>query len=188
MKRIFIAIDLPEQIRERIAAHIAHLRKEFPRLRVGWERTEKLHLTLKFIGDMEEDKVEDLEAAIETVARKIDPFKLLVHKCGIFPSERKPRILWLGADDDSETAARLNELLENECETIGIKRETRDFRPHLTFARIREPHRSQELVEMHLRTEFEPVEFEVAEIVIYESRLQPTGSIYVPVSKHKLSG
>ncbi len=73
-------------------------------------------------------------------------------------------------------------ILETECEKIGFKKEKRIYKPHLTIARLREPQKSKNLVQNHLENKFEPVSFEVSEIVIYESKLQPTGSIYKKVS------
>jgi 2'-5' RNA ligase len=80
----------------------------------------------------------------------------------------------------------LNENLERECEKAGFAKEKRNFKPHLTIARLREPHKSTLLVERHLMEEFLSEKFEVSEIVIYESLLQKTGSIYSIVSKHQL--
>lgn len=186
MKRIFIGLDISEKARSRTASHIEALRRQFPKLRVGWEKVEKLHLTVKFLGDMDDEHQEALKRAVETVARRVSEFDLTLTGCGVFPSKRNARVLWIGVDDPQRGAIDLNEILEAECEKTGIARETRDFKPHLTIARLREPHRSRELVGKHLQAHFEPVEFRVSEIVIYESRLQPAGSVYKPVSKHRL--
>jgi 2'-5' RNA ligase len=82
----------------------------------------------------------------------------------------------------------LHQILESECEKAGFARETRDFKPHLTIARLREPGRPAGLAGAHMQAQIRPVEFEVPEIVLYESRLAPTGSIYTPVFKYKLAG
>lgn len=186
MKRIFIAIDISEEARNKAFAHIDKLRSEFPRLRVGWERPGKLHLTAKFVGDIDYAKLSGLDEAITDAANRIPPFKLKIDDCGAFPAVKKARVLWLGVEDPQGGFQRLYDAIETVCEKIGLARGTRNFKPHLTIARLREPEKSGVLVERHLRTNFEPVEFEAAEIVIYESRLQPAGSIYSVVSKHKL--
>jgi RNA 2',3'-cyclic 3'-phosphodiesterase len=188
MNRIFVAIDISEEARSNAAARIEALRGQFPKIRVGWEKPEKLHLTLKFAGDITGERLRSLAGAVGRVSRQISPFRLKLNKCGIFPSKRNARILWIGVEDPEGVVKRLNDMLEAECEKIDIARETRDFKPHLTIARLREPNPCAELAEKHLRTEFEPIEFGVMEIVIYESRLLPTGSIYTPVSRHKLTG
>ncbi len=86
----------------------------------------------------------------------------------------------------TENLQKLNEILETECEKAGFAREKRNFKAHLTIARLREPRKSKELVERHLENEFNFAEFQVSEIAIYESHLQKTGSIYEAIENVKL--
>lgn len=190
-KRIFTAIDISEQAKRKVSAYIESLRKEFSGLRVGWEKAEKLHLTLKFSGDCDERQLKNLQNAAANSVKifveqeNISIFKVQISETGVFPSKRNPRILWLGLQDEEGNLGKINRILETECERAGFEKENRIFKPHLTIARIREPHKSKSLAESHLGNEFEPVEFEVSEIVIYESSLQPIGSIYKKVSSFK---
>lgn len=183
-KRIFTAIDISEQTRQRVSGYIENLRREFSGLRVGWEKAEKLHLTLKFLGDCDERQLKDLETAVSNAAkifaetRNDVNIKIQILDTGVFPSKRNAKILWLGLHDERQSLSKLNQILETECGKIGFEKEKRNFKPHLTIARLRELQKSGNLVEKHLENRFEPVEFEVSEIVIYESKLLPTGSIY----------
>jgi 2'-5' RNA ligase len=186
MKRIFTAIDISDEARAKVANYIESLHGEFPQIRVGWERTEKLHLTLKFLGDIDGIQLENLIGAVENTASRISNFRLQISDTGVFPSSRKARILWLGLKDDLENLQRLNEVLQTECERIGFAKESRNFKPHLTIARLREPRKSKELVEKHLENEFPVVEFPVSRVAIYESRLQKTGSIYEVIKNAEL--
>ncbi len=186
MKRTFTAIDVSDEARTKIADYLEHLRGEFTNLRVGWDKAEKLHLTLKFLGDIDEKELEDLTEAVAGTAKQISNFKLQIIGTGVFPLPRKARILWLGVKDETGRLQKLNEILETECAARNFAKETRFFKPHLTVARLREPHKSKELVERHLQNEFESDKFKVSEIVIYESRLQKTGSIYSVVSRQQL--
>jgi len=188
MKRIFIAVDISDEARRLAAAHIDELRSGVKSLRVGWERPEKLHLTLKFLGDATNGQLERLNNAVEQAASQAGPFHLRTGKTGVFPSIGKARVLWLRLEDAGGELQRLYRILKTECEKAGFARETRDFKPHLTIARLREPGKSADLAAAHLRAQIEPVEFEVPEIVIYESRLAPTGSIYTPVFRYTLTG
>ncbi len=188
MKRIFTAIDISDQTRTKVADYIEYLRGEFPQVRVGWERAEKLHLTLKFLGDIDESQLENLIEAVENAAKQISNFRLQISETGVFPSKRNARILWLGVRGDAENLQKLNKILEIECEKAGFAKEKRDFKAHLTIARLREPHKSKELVQKHLENEFEAVEFETKEITIYESKLLPKGSIYSVILKSKFTG
>lgn len=185
-KRIFIAVDISDEARRRVSVYIESLRREFPNLRVGWEKPEKLHLTLKFLGDADENQLKDLIEIANRTAAQISKFTLRISQTGVFPSPRNARILWLGVKDEKKSLLKISEILEAECEKPGFSKEKRNFKAHLTIARLREPHKSKEIAQKHLQNEFEPVEFEVPEIVIYESRLQPSGSIYSIVSRHKI--
>jgi RNA 2',3'-cyclic 3'-phosphodiesterase len=186
MKRIFVAVDISEAARQTVAAYIENLRNEFRAVRVGWEKPEKLHLTLKFLGDCPENQLPDLEQIVAEIAARTAKFKLRVLDTGIFPNTRNPRVLWIDVEDEAGSLAKINNRLETECEKLGFARERRGFVPHLTIGRVREPNRARALADKHLENNFEPVEFEISEIVIYESKLLPTGSIYSVVSKHGL--
>jgi len=187
MKRIFVAVDLSQETRSRAAAYIETLRREFRDLRVGWERAEKLHLTLKFLGDCEASQVVDLEKAVAEISRKISNFTIRIAETGVFPNARQPRVLWLGVRDAGGGLKKINELLESKSEQLGLARENRRFVPHLTIGRVREPNRARKLAEKHLENKFESVETTVSDLVIYESRLLPSGSVYTVVSKHEFA-
>jgi 2'-5' RNA ligase len=186
MKRIFTAIDISEETRAKAADYIKSLREEFSEVRVGWERPEKLHLTLKFLGDVDDEQLANLTAAVEVTAKRFADFKLQITQTGVFPSKRNARILWLGVRDEEGSLQMLNEILESECEKKGFAREKRNFKAHLTIARLREPHKSKELVERHLENEFASTEFEVSKIAIYKSYLQKSGSIYKAIKNVEL--
>ncbi len=177
-KRIFVAVDISEHSRRKVAEHIAELNNKFHSVNVGWERAEKIHITLKFLGEMDDFQLEKLKGVIQKIAGKVSGFKLRISSNGVFPSPQNARILWLGVTGDIEILQKINSVLENECEKIGFKKEQRIYQPHLTIARIRDPKKANGLIENHLENKIEPVEFEVSEIIIYESKLQPTGSIY----------
>lgn len=185
MKRIFVAVDISEEARRRVSNYVENLRGEFPKIRVGWEKAEKLHLTLKFLGDCEEKQLGELEKIVVEISASFTNFKLQISETGVFPNSRNPRVLWIDVKDETGNLTKINERLETECEKIGFEREKRRFVPHLTIGRVREPNRTRELAKKHLANKFEPVGFTVSENVIYESRLKPTGSIYVVVSRHK---
>ena len=177
-KRIFVAVDISADARRKAAAYISGLRNEFSDLKIGWDKSEKLHLTLKFLGDIDEEQLSALENVVENVKDRFSSFNLQISETGVFPSERNARVLWLGVKGEVETLKKINAVLETECEKIGFKKENRNFTPHLTIARIREPQKTKKLIQKHLENKFEPAGFEVSEIVIYESVLQPAGSIY----------
>jgi len=187
MKRIFTAIDISDEARVQCTNRIEKLRSEFPDLQVGWEKPEKLHLTLKFLGDIDETQLQSLTNSVAAAAQQFADFKLKILNTGVFPSERNAQVLWLGVNDKGRNFPALNTVLESECEKGGLVKEKRDYKAHLTIARLREPHKSADLVQKYLSENFESGEFTASEITIYESRLQKSGSIYSVISKHKFT-
>lgn len=177
-KRIFVAVDISDEARYKVAGYTANLKNKFSNVKVGWDRPEKLHLTLKFLGDTNDEQLEKLKEICMKISTEFSNIKFQLSATGIFPSPRKARILWLGVKGEVEKLQKINAILETECRRIGFKKEKRDYKPHLTIGRIRQPHKARELAKAHLENNFEPVGFEVSEIVIVESKIQPTGSVY----------
>ena len=185
-KRVFIAVDISDEARRKITAYIENIKQISGQTKIKWERSDKLHLTLKFLGDVDAKLLRDLDIAVREVASRHAPFNLSVEGTGVFPGVRDPRILWIGIKGDQLTAIAGE--LETACEPLGFKRENRAFHPHLTIARIRDSRHSEKVVEAHLQNDFGPINFEVTQIAIYESQLLRTGSVYSMVSKHELRG
>lgn len=182
MKRIFIAIDISEAARKAAVEHIERLRASFGDLRVGWERPEKLHLTLKFLGDVGEKKLGELKESLGRIASAGHPFSARLEGCGVFPPSGAGRSLWIGFSDEGELGTLAREI-DAACAVLGYPVERRSFKPHLTIARIREPHGSGDLAAAHRRTQFPPFEMAVREIVLFESKLRPGGSVYGRVAR-----
>lgn len=185
-KRVFAALEISEEAKQKISTYIESLRKAFPHLRVGWVKPEKLHLTLKFLGDVDNWELSKLMTAVENTSRQIPSFTLQLADTGVFPKPEKAKVLWIDVKDKTGNLLNLNGVIEDECEKQDFRRESRNFAPHLTIARLRETENSRELIEKHLRKIFQPVVFEVSEIVIFQSILQPTGSVYNKIGSWKL--
>lgn len=184
-KRIFAAIDIPEIERRKIERLIERLKSEFPNERIKWEKPEKIHLTLKFLGEIDDEQLKDFVEAVGETVKKVSPFKLQIAKTGVFPAPNKARVLWLGIMDAQGSLRRMNKILETECERRGFAGEKRNFKAHLTIARCKE-RPNDLLIEQYLNADFPPSPpFEIAEIVIYQSELRPTGSIYSVFSRHE---
>jgi 2'-5' RNA ligase len=187
-RRIFIAIDISEDARLVVAEYIDELRSQFRNLRVGWEKPEKLHLTLKFIGHVEEPRIAEIETSIAAVAARHRPFAAVMSRTGVFPNAREPRVLWLGVDAGRAEMTALGTDVENAVGELGFVKEHRPFSPHLTIARVREPRLGRALAATHLAGSILPVEFVVDRITIYESVLGTKDSTYTPISRQPLKG
>lgn len=184
--RTFCAVELPDGLRSRVAERARRLRAEFSEARASWERPEKLHITLKFLGDIEPARVEDLSLAAARAVASVEPFDLTIEEPGAFPPHGQPRVLWLGIVDASGRLAFMHNALEAECAALNFPRESRPFKPHLTLARIRSPQGARELATAHRAIPFEPQRFKVSELIVMRSELSPGGSRYTPLSRHRL--
>jgi RNA 2',3'-cyclic 3'-phosphodiesterase len=183
--RVFCAVELPPQVRARAADHATRLRNRSTEVRASWPRADNLHLTLKFLGETAQARVEALSNAASRAALSIRPFDLTLEGAGAFPPRGSPRVLWLGINDASGGLVKLQSQLEDECEAAGFAREERPFHPHLTLARIRAPQGARELARLHRETGFAAIEFHVAELVVMRSELGPGGSRYTEISRHE---
>ena len=185
--RVFIAIELPHNVRVHLAEHINTLRHSIPEVRASWSREDNLHLTLKFLGDIPVADVEKLSDAASTAAGNVEPFEIVVEGCGAFPERGQPRVLWIGIDDPSGKLSELNRALEEECANAGFAREPRAFHPHLTIARIRQPHGSRQLAATHKELGFNREIVGVSEVSAIRSELGSGGSRHTVISRHPLT-
>jgi 2'-5' RNA ligase len=177
---------LPEEVRARAASHIALLRESAPDVRAGWDKPEKLHITLKFLGEIETTRIEALERAAARAVSGVASFSIAIEETGAFPPRGLPRVLWLGVRDDTGGLSQLQRRLEDECALENFPRESRAFRPHLTLARLRAPTGARALADLHRQTVFTSEAFNVNELVIMRSELGAGGSRYTPLSRHAL--
>jgi RNA 2',3'-cyclic 3'-phosphodiesterase len=181
VKRIFIAIDISDEARAAVADYIDRFIIDFPRVKIAWERPEKLHFTIRFLGDIDEIKLANVGGMVETVANQFTLFSVRIVETGVFPHYKNPKVLWLGPKQGSEEMMKINAEIEYQLEHGGFTPEKRRFHPHLTIARIKDQEKSRTLVRVHRQRQFEPIVFNAAGIMVYESKLQRTGSEYFPV-------
>jgi 2'-5' RNA ligase len=184
MKRVFAAIDISDEAREAIRSYIDDLRLGFERVPAKWERPEKLHITVKFAGSIDEEQLAAFSEQIQKAGQSVAPFQIKIVSTGAFVKRRGPSVLWLGTkvvsvgeDPFSSLAGRLHENISK-----------RPFRPHITIARIKDPKKVNDLIERHLASDFESTPFHVDKLVIYESVLVPTGSVYSNLGSFRLRG
>lgn len=185
--RVFCAINLPLVIREMVMAHSLRLRKSVPEAQASWSRPDNIHLTLKFLGEIPQTRVEELSRAAANAATDQGSFPISVHGSGVFPTHGQPRVLWIGIEDLKGKLGEVYRRLEDECAKVGFKKEERPFHPHLTVARLRKPQHARTLADAHKAMEFEPAEWTVSELLVIRSELSSNGSKYTNVSRHLLA-
>jgi len=173
--RLFVAMDIPEDVRGSLAALIAKLRPACRNAR--WVRVEGLHVTLKFIGETSPEKTGAIKAALASIPSRA-PIPISFRGLGFFPDERRPHVLWAGIKGGTELAA-LAGAVETALEPLGIPREEREFSPHLTLARLETPRVLEALREAVKKAGHLKLGVTIAkEFHLYQSVLKPRGAEY----------
>jgi 2'-5' RNA ligase len=179
--RTFIAIELPEEIKKQIEKLQAPLKRT--RAYVSWVKPGNIHVTLKFLGEVPEEKIDDVFSATERAVEGIGSFGMSLKGTGGFPNLRRPRVIWIGTGSGAEELSRLAERMEQEMEKIGFPKENRKFSPHFTIGRVKSPRNIEELAGKVESAEFQTEEIRVTEVVVMRSQLNPAGAIYTPLKK-----
>ena len=186
MIRSFIAIDLPDATRQGLAAVQEQLRQS--RGGVRWVKPSSIHLTLKFLGNIQAAQVEDIALAVAQEIRDQPPITLGAAGLGAFPSRRKPRVIWIGMEGEVQRLTRIQSRVENALEPLSFVREKRPFRPHLTIGRVKDRRRLQSLIDAMAELKIPEFDsFDVTEIILYKSDLRPTGAIYTKLHRMSLA-
>jgi 2'-5' RNA ligase len=180
-----LAIELPRAILKKIEEIEVELRSTHADVR--WVGPEKIHLTLKFFGNIEESRIESIIKSIQGPIQITSPFPIRVKGVGAFPNLKNPRVIWMGLVDGREALISLQKQIETQLEKIGFQPEDRSFHPHLTLGRMKSSRGKEELVErMEEHKDEEFGDLQVERVVLFKSDLRPTGPIYTPLRELKL--
>lgn len=168
------------------ARYADDLRSDVPRSAASWVRPEKLHLTLRFIGNCTAAELLLLTEVVDSIAVKTQPFDLAIKGTGVFPTTRQARVAWLGVHDPTDAlgSIHIGIMPAGGLAAAASSGRSQQFSPHLTIARIKDIQKCRALISQHLGSSFESPEFRVSEVVIYESSLHPDGSVYKVLSSH----
>lgn len=175
--RAFIAVELPDAVREFLAEISAELKRTGGD--VKWVRPESIHLTLKFLGAVRNELVPEIEAVAVPVFSRQQPFVVQAKGLGAFPHLGRPRVIWAGLEDREGRLGPLAGLVESAVVPLGIPRERKSFNPHLTLGRVRSDKGRTDLVEtVRQRMEVIGPSFSVDHAVLFQSILKPSGAEY----------
>ncbi len=181
--RAFVALELPDSLKEEINSISERLRREFDQARIKWVKPENLHFTLKFMAEVEREialkGLRNFREVVRSIA--ISPFEVKLERLGVFPNLAVPKVLWIGVDRKAQESMRtLAENLEREYYQLGIPRETREFKAHLTIGRFKG--RLPKILVNKLRdliaSEEFNLTFQAKRITLFKSTLTPSGPIY----------
>jgi 2'-5' RNA ligase len=178
--RAFIAIDLPETVRH-FLAEVQETLKLY-RLPIKWVRPQNIHLTLKFLGEIEAAQSAKIAAAMTLASKDYTGVCLTAKDIGVFPDLKRPRGIWAGVKGQLEILQNLQRALDNHLADLGLPRDPRTFYAHLTMGRVKGKivlSRLKTVVDGLKGAESEP--FEADRIVLFKSELRPAGAVYTQV-------
>jgi 2'-5' RNA ligase len=187
--RTFIAIELSPEIKQALERIQSRLKAK-SRASAKWVEPESIHLTLKFLGNIDTEKVSEIIDLLEKAVSGTGALDLEVGGVGVFPNPGRVRVVWVGLGGDIERLSRLQKQVESSLEPLGFTVEARGFSPHLTLARVRDdatPAERQELGRLIGETKPESAgALRVNAIKLIKSQLRPTGPIYTTLASIEL--
>ncbi len=183
-KRLFIAIKVKFDPDTYKAFH--YIQDQLYREKIKWVDVDNVHLTIKFLGDTDEDLIPEIKNALEDLTQGFNSTRLKMRSIGVFPNLQRPRVLWIGLEDN-ETVSQLAKSIDEAMTTLGYEPEQREFKPHITLGRIkflRDRRTLQQLIDKYDGHYFQDIPVE--EIILYESQLRREGPVYTALGKFPL--
>lgn len=181
--RCFIAIEIPEKILDEVVKLSGKLAKSIADDSARWCNREQLHITLKFLGNVDALKIDALKSAIQRTCSGFNQFQLTLGGIGCFPDIQKPRVIWLGIGGDLKVLNELQAAIDIETADFGDHQEEREFKPHLTLARVKKPSPKLwraigEQIKRHSENARAMGEWNVDSVNLMRSILDPSGAVY----------
>lgn len=175
--RTFVAFELSEDVRQRISKFLFQLRELEGR--VKWVAPDHVHLTLKFLGEIEEEKIQPIMNTLSGIAERFEPFEVMVKGTGVFPDIKNPRVIWVGVIDQSGNLERIHRSIDQGMHTYGIPMEQRRFVPHITLGRVKDKAKVDRLLRtIEERKSEEFGQWMIKALTLFKSQLRPEGPIY----------
>ncbi len=183
--RSFIAIAVPPAIKSSIDGVIRSISGDVRGIR--WVSTENIHLTLKFLGDVSDDLVSDIENRLKLIGKRYQPFSTGIRGAGAFPNFKNPNVLWLGVEVSDQLGALFRDI-DATLSEIGFEKDSRRFSPHLTIGRVKDRHNiGRVLNELSTYKDAFFGTIEIREILLMKSVLKPSGAEYSKAAIIKLN-
>jgi len=174
--RTFLAVDIPQNIKMKLDELITGLRQLAPDIR--WVRAANLHITLRFLGEINSSDIGKLKAAVEADIKDLARFEISLRGAGGFPNLSRPRVIWTGVGQGNDNLIALAGKVEDGCRQAGFGPADKPFSSHLTIGRVKFP-KGLERLTAHLESlKFESENFEIGEVVVFKSDLSPAGPKY----------
>ncbi|MCX7013080.1 MAG: RNA 2',3'-cyclic phosphodiesterase [Candidatus Sumerlaeota bacterium] len=189
--RAFLAVEISEETRRGVADLLERLRKgiAFTGADPSWSRPESMHVTIQFLGQIEETMVDRIDAALRPSCAALPPFEFGVRGVGVFPSQQRPRVVWVGVKKADDEMQHLHAVVETRMAELGFPREERAFHPHLTLARLKSGRGAAAMMKILLEYGRHWCGDSRAEkLVLFQSQLDPKGAIYTRLREFPFEG
>jgi 2'-5' RNA ligase len=190
--RSFVAVDLGQTVKSRLAEIQRQLKASVPSGSVRWVQPDSVHLTLKFLGDVPAERIDEIADALRQACEPLAPALFAVAGAGCFPDLRRPNVVWVGVDDPARRLAALQQAVERALNPLGFPPENRPFNPHLTLGRTQRSAPGADLRAVGERVGALKVgalgRVDVHEIILMRSDLLPGGARYAPLARISLLG
>jgi 2'-5' RNA ligase len=183
--RLFVAVEIGELLLQRVAKVSRELQgravQAAPRAKITWIPAERMHLTVRFIGEVDDGQGGRVREAFDRPIA-VEPFSLTLCGVGTFPKSGTPRVIWLGVTDGREDVLAVEREVTSRLTTLGIGEEARAYSPHLTLARVREPAGLKTARLLDGLTERRIGTVRIDAITLFQSKLSPKGPTYTPLA------
>jgi 2'-5' RNA ligase len=184
-RRVFIALELPKLLKQRVGEVPQTLRAQNARVR--WVDPKRMHLTLLFAGEASDEQVDRLGQVVRKTAGEYEPLRLAIGGLGAFPNRRNPRVIWIGVTT-SDALRSLHREIADVGEDAGLPRDPRQFAPHLTVGRVKFVDRHSPLITRLKSVTVETFNYTLDTLTLFESELKPEGPVYTPLVQERLRG
>lgn len=187
--RTFIAIEVPDHVKD-VLSNVVQTMQKIELINVRWVRIESIHITVKFMGDINPNLVPQIQTVLEDSARESSVFCLRLSNLGAFPSLFKPKVLWMGLQGDLESLTKLQLRTDKQLESIGFPKSRIRFHPHLTLGRVKYALTTNQLNRLSeaLKDPLHHIHWSVSELHLVQSTLTPTGALHHKLSTVTLDG
>lgn len=184
--RTFIALDLSADTKKELSRIINVMRSAHAS--VKWVSPKTAHLTLKFLGEVPEDQLEFLSDTLQSSVSTVKPFNFTMDGLGAFPGWGFTKILWAGIGEGSEEVKKLASCVNDSLSSKGFKSAEQEFRPHLTFGRLKMPRNKHKLKALAEETVVNPAVSHISKVTLFKSVLTPEGAVHTPITIADLKG
>ena len=185
--RAFIAISLPSSVKE-LALQVRERFRDCGKT-VRWIDPKNVHLTIRFLGDIPEEKIEPVGQAIEKAVEHFPPFQMKIDGIGAFPNLRHPRVIWMGVAEPTATLIHIEAKISENLAELGLSRDKKKFSPHITLGRVKS-NEKKALLSKIIQSQELPgcLEIHVKSVELFKSELKPTGAIHSVLGRFNLKG